>query len=142
MKKYTTPPGDHDACGGWGAKPSRCRGPPTCGADHCRNKLGHQWAAGATYALKRFREVYLPVAIKLMPSQSFYSLRHSWRDALRRIDAPESTLEAVGGWGQGKTSDAYGDKFDPDYQVKVIEKISFEGLNLSALHHQLGSFSW
>jgi integrase len=88
----------------------------------------------AAYALKRFRESYLPEAIKLDARQTFYSFRHSWRDALRRVDAPASTLEAVGGWSQGKTSDSYGDSNDPDLQFKVIEKISFPGLDLSPLH--------
>ena len=69
-----------------------------------------------------------------MPRQSFYSFRHSWRDALRRIDAPDSTLAAVGGWSQGKTSDAYGDASDPDHQIKIVEKISFPGLDLSPLY--------
>jgi integrase len=90
----------------------------------------------ATYALKRFRETYLPQAIKIEPRQSFYSFRHSWRDALRRIDAQPATLQALGAWSQGKlTSDDYGDKADPDYQVQFMEKISFEGLNLSEFHH-------
>jgi integrase len=88
----------------------------------------------AAYALKRFRESYLPEAIKLEPRQTFYSFRHSWRDALRRIDAPDSTLAAVGGWSQGKTSDAYGDPNDPDLQFAIIREISFAGLDLSALH--------
>jgi hypothetical protein len=92
----------------------------------------------ASYALKRFREVYLPAAIKMESRQSFYSFRHSWRDALRRIDAQPATLQALGAWSQGKlTSDDYGDKADPDYQVQFIEKISFEGLNLSPLYHKL-----
>jgi integrase len=96
----------------------------------------------AAYALKRFRESYLPEAIKLEARQTFYSFRHSWRDALRRIEAPDSTLEAVGGWSQGKTSDSYGDPNDPDLQFKIIRKISFEGLNLSTLHQNaFGSFS-
>jgi integrase len=94
----------------------------------------------ATYALKRFRETYLPAAIKMEPRQSFYSFRHSWRDALRRIDAPPATLAAVGGWSQGKlTSDDYGDKSDPDFQIKFIRKISFPGLELSALHLTKGN---
>jgi Phage integrase family len=89
----------------------------------------------ATYALKRFREVYLPSAIKLEARQSFYSFRHSWRDALRRIDAPPATLAAVGGWSQGKlTSDDYGDKSEPDYQAQFMEKISFPELDLPPLH--------
>jgi integrase len=92
----------------------------------------------ASYALKRFRDTYLPAAIKIERRQSFYSFKHSWRDALRRIDAPPATLAAVGGWSQGKlTSDDYGDKSDPDFQIKFIGKISFPGLDLSPLH--LGS---
>jgi hypothetical protein len=44
-------------------------------------------------------------------------------------------LTAVGGWSQGKlTSDAYGDASDPDYQIEIIRKVSFPGLDLSALH--------
>jgi integrase len=89
----------------------------------------------ASYALKRFRDTYLPAAIKMEPRQSFYSFRHSWRDALRRIDAQPATLQALGAWSQGKlTSDDYGDKADPDYQVQFMEKISFPELDLSRLH--------
>lgn len=89
----------------------------------------------ATYALKRFRDTYLPAAIKMELRQSFYSFRHSWRDALRRIDAQPATLQALGAWSQGKlTSDDYGDKADPDFQAQFMEKISFQGLNLSALY--------
>jgi integrase len=89
----------------------------------------------ATYALKRFRDTYLPAAIKMEPRQSFYSFRHSWRDALRRIDAQPATLQALGAWSQGKlTSDDYGDKADPDFQAQFMDKISFEGLNLSTLY--------
>jgi integrase len=93
-----------------------------------------QYGNHASYALKRFRETFLPEAIKLEACQTFYSFRHSWRDALRRIDAPASTLEAVGGWSQGKTSDSYGESKNPDLQFKIIRKISFPGLDLSALH--------
>jgi len=89
----------------------------------------------ASYALKRFRETYLPAAVQLEGRQTFYSFRHSWRDALRRIDAEPATLAALGGWGQGKlTSDAYGDKSDPDYQLKYMKQISFPGLDLSPLY--------
>jgi integrase len=88
----------------------------------------------ATYALKRFRDTYLPAAIKMEPRQSFYSFRHSWRDALRRIDAQPATLQALGAWSQGKlTSDDYGDKDDPDFQTQFMEKISYPGLDLSPL---------
>ncbi len=90
----------------------------------------------ATYALKRFRDTYLPSAIKMQPRQSFYSFRHSWRDALRRIDAQPSTLQALGAWSQGKlTSDDYGDKSDPDYQAKFMAEITFPELDLTFLYH-------
>jgi hypothetical protein len=90
----------------------------------------------ASYALKRFRDAYLPSAIKMEPRQSFYSFRHSWRDALRRIDAQPATLQALGAWSQGKlTSDDYGDKSDPDYQAKFMNEVTFPELDLSALYH-------
>ncbi|MDR3570647.1 MAG: site-specific integrase [Candidatus Pacebacteria bacterium] len=88
----------------------------------------------ARYALKRFAETYLPAAIELAPRQSFYSLRHSFRDALRRSNAPPEILRAFGGWTDGASvSDAYGDKYDPDHTVAHMAKISFPGLDLSHL---------
>ncbi|MFZ3252159.1 MAG: site-specific integrase [Pseudolabrys sp.] len=93
----------------------------------------------ASYALKRFRDTYLPSVIKMEPRQSFYSFRHSWRDALRRIDAQPATLQALGAWSQGKlTSDDYGDKSDPDYQAKFVKNIAFPGLDLSPLFPKSG----
>lgn len=50
----------------------------------------------------RFRDTYPPSALKMEPKQTFYSFRHSWRDALRRIDAQPATLHALGAWSQGK----------------------------------------
>jgi integrase len=88
----------------------------------------------AWYAMKRFNESYLPKAIKMQDRQSFYSFRHSFRDALRRADAPAHALQALGGWSQGSlTSSNYGDKTDPDYTLKFVKKISFPGLDLSGL---------
>jgi hypothetical protein len=85
--------------------------------------------------ISALNEKFAVDAIKVEPRQSFYSFRHSWRDTLRRIDAPPSTLVAMGGWSQGKlTSDAYGDASNPDYQIKIIRQISFPGLDLTALH--------
>jgi integrase len=74
-----------------------------------------QYGNFATYALKRFRDSFLPEAVTLKPRQTFYSFRHNFRDALRQIGAPPDALQALGGWSQGKlTSDSYGDKSDPD----------------------------
>jgi integrase len=89
----------------------------------------------AKYAMRRFREFFLPAEIDLEPRQSFYSFRHNFRDALRSIGAPPDTLQALGGWSQGKlTSDDYGDKSNPDYQAQYIEKIAYSGVYLQQLH--------
>src|SRR5262249_39892987 len=94
-----------------------------------------QYGNHASYALKRFRDSFLPIAITLKPRQTFYSFRHNFRDALRRIGAPSDALQALGGWSQGhRTSDIYGDKSDPDYQTKFMQQVAFPGLDLSHLH--------
>lgn len=94
----------------------------------------------ASYALRRFNETFLPAAITLGKRQSFYSFRHSFRDALRRVDAPPSALKALGGWSQGNlVSDNYGDQFDLDLQVKWIELVAYPGLDLSFLHTSSGA---
>jgi integrase len=97
----------------------------------------------AAYALRRFNESYLPQAIALEERQSFYSFRHSFRDALRRCKAPSDTLQALGGWSQSPTgkdekvvSDDYGNKADPDIQKEWIAKISYHDLDLSHLRNQ------
>ena len=89
----------------------------------------------AWYPLKRFRESYLPKALTLSPRQSFYSFRHTVRDALRRIHAPADTLQAVCGWSQGRlVSDNYGERSNPDYQHSWVEKIAYLGLDLAHLY--------
>ncbi len=45
-----------------------------------------QFGDRASYALKRFRENFLPKMVNVEPRQSFYSFRHNFRDDLRRID--------------------------------------------------------
>ena len=94
----------------------------------------------ASYPLKRFRETFLPTAIVLQPRQSFYSLRHNFRDALRRINAPPDALQTLGGWSQGKlTSDDYGEKSNPEHQAQFMKQVAFPGLELSHLHWAQGS---
>jgi integrase len=95
------------------------------------NKYGNL----AWYPLKMFNESFLPKAIATTGRQSFYSFRHSFRDELRRIGAPPDALQALGGWSQGKlTSDDYGDKSNPDYQLNYVKQIAFPGLDLSHLY--------
>jgi integrase len=94
-----------------------------------------QYGNHASYALKRFRESFLPAAMILKPRQTFYSFRHNFRDALRHIGAPPDALQALGGWSQGKlTSDSYDDKTDPDYQIKFMKQVAFPGLDLAHLY--------
>lgn len=95
-----------------------------------KDKYGN-WAS---YSLKRFRDTFLKEAITLGPKQTFYSFRHSFRDALRRSHAGPDALKALGGWSQGTvTSDNYGDKSDPDLHVEAMGKVSYPGLDLSYL---------
>jgi hypothetical protein len=54
---------------------------------------------------------------------------------MRLIDAPPDALKALGAWSQGTlVSDNYGTKAQPDHQVQFINKIAYEGLDLSHLH--------
>lgn len=96
------------------------------------NKYGNL----AVYPLKRFREKFLPEAIELNKRQSFYSFRHSFRDALRSIEAPPDVLKALGAWDQGTVvSDDYGDKFDQlPLLKKYVDQIEYPGLDLSHLY--------
>lgn len=88
----------------------------------------------ASYSLKRFRDTFLKAAISLGPKQTFYSFRHSFRDALRRSEAGPDTLRALGGWAQGSlASDSYGNNADPDLHVTAMAKVSYPGLDLSYL---------
>ena len=48
------------------------------------NKYGNM----AAYPARRFCEAFLPEEIELEERQSFYSIRHSVRDALRRAQVP------------------------------------------------------
>ena len=89
----------------------------------------------ATYALRRFRETFLKQDMAMKDRQAFYSFRHSFRDALRRIDAQPATLQALGGWSQGGLiSDNYGEKSHPDVQLKFMDQVGFPGLDLVHLH--------
>ncbi|VDC24363.1 site-specific integrase [Pseudogemmobacter humi] len=90
----------------------------------------------ATYANRRFNEVFLPTEITLAKNQVFYSFRHSVRDAMRRVKVPSETLLAVTGWSPaGKAvSDDYGDAGNPDLHIEWVEKIHYPGLDLSFLY--------
>ena len=87
-----------------------------------------------SYPGKRFNEVFLPREMGVGPKQSFHSFRHTFRDALRKIDASPDTLQALGGWNQGGlTSSKYGDLSQPDQQLKFINVVKFGNLDLCHL---------
>ncbi|MBS3650036.1 site-specific integrase [Pseudaminobacter sp. 19-2017] len=89
------------------------------------------------YPCRRFRETFLKQGLELEPGQTLYSFRHSFRDALRRIDAPSDVLSALGGWSEGtKVSDGYGDPKDADYLAKFVAKIHYPGLKLGFRYSQ------
>lgn len=96
------------------------------------NKYGNL----AAYPAKRFREVFMPAEIELEKRQTFYSIRHSVRDALRRAQVPAEALLVIGGWSQGQrlTADDYGDARNPDISRMWVEKIAYPGLDLSFLY--------
>lgn len=95
------------------------------------NKYGNL----ASYPLKRFREKFLPEALTIGKRQTFYSFRHSFRDALRRIEASPEILQALGGWSQGNlVSENYGGEYEPEQLLKYVEKIEYPGLDLSHLY--------
>lgn len=89
----------------------------------------------AAYALRRFNEAFLDNGMVRHERQTFHSFRHCFRDAIRRISAPQEFLR-VAGWTVSKgVSDSYGSQQDdPDLNRPWMEKISYPGLDLSALY--------
>lgn len=94
------------------------------------------------YPSKRFNEAFLPAEITLIPrKQALYSIRHSVRDALRRVKASEEALYAIGGWtpsGGVPVGWDYGDIHDPDHWKDEVEAIAFSDLDLSFLYPPSG----
>lgn len=91
----------------------------------------------AWYATRRLNEFFLPADVKMEDRQSLYSIRHSVRDALRRIKASEEALFAIGGWtpaGGAAVSSHYGNAKDADLWTEEVAGIEFPGLDLSFLH--------
>lgn len=91
----------------------------------------------AWYPGKRFNEVFLEQEITVDPRQAFYSIRHSVRDAHRRIKTGDEALLALGGWTPpaGKAvSSNYGDINNPDLWVDEVAGIAFGDLDLSFLY--------
>ncbi len=66
---------------------------------------------------------------------SFHSFRHNYRDALREGNISAERVRALGGWSSGRTEDDYGSGLRASTLAREIEKVGYEGLDLSHLHH-------
>jgi integrase len=84
---------------------------------------------------KWYHRFLVSVGIK-RPDITFHSLRHTWRDGLRRAHTPPGIEDALGGWTAGKDENAkstYGAGYPPAMLAAEVEKISFP-LDLSHLY--------
>ena len=66
--------------------------------------------------------------------QSFHSLRHTWRDALREGGVSRDAVLAMGGWKSGGTEELYGGGLRPSTLAREIAKVLYPGLDLSHLY--------
>ncbi len=83
---------------------------------------------------RSFNRTFLPQDVIIGERQALYSLRHNFRDALRRAKAPPEAL-AIAGWTVSKSaSDYYGDAGSPDLLSEWVEKVDYPGLDLGFLH--------
>lgn len=64
----------------------------------------------------------------------FHSFRHTYRDAMRKAKISRDTVVSIGGWTEAKTSDNYGDGFFALDAKRELDKITFDGLDLSHLY--------
>ena len=86
---------------------------------------------------KWFNQTFLVNAKVKTSKKNFHSLRHSFRDALRRARTPQDFVDQIGGWnsnGRAVTSENYGDGLRISDLAKEVEKISYPGLDLSHLY--------
>jgi integrase len=85
-----------------------------------------------------FNEGFLPSVGAKTAETKFHSLRHTFRDALRRAEAPEEIACALGGWAPGKgISPRYGNRargYTVSQLAAWIERVSYPKLDLSQLH--------
>lgn len=70
------------------------------------------------------------------PRVTFHSLRHNYRDALRRAKLSRDVVQALGGWASDGVDDDYGGDLEAFVSVlaEAVANVSYEGLNLRHLH--------
>lgn len=67
----------------------------------------------------------------------FHSLRHNVEDALRNADVRKEIRDAIQGHGENGVSREYGSGYYVKTLNEAVQKIDYEGLNLSSLCSQL-----
>jgi len=80
---------------------------------------------------------FLAHAIGYQPrGATFHSFRHMFRDALRNADVSIEKAEALGGWTSHRSEEArYGSGFSMPALRREIEKVKYEGLDLTHLEN-------
>lgn len=69
------------------------------------------------------------------PTTSFHSFRHSFRTALDNADISAERVRVLGGWTRGGgTENMYGSGYRASALAEEIEKVRYDGLDLSHLH--------
>ena len=70
------------------------------------------------------------------PRKTFYSFRHNYRDALRRIGASHDIAYAIGGWEREKGAGGVygGNPFTPAELLEEIKKVNYPSLDLTHLY--------
>lgn len=98
--------------------------------------------SGDTYYSTQFSKTFIRLLNRIrkrVPAfavrrQSFHSLRHSFRDALREGRVDGELGFALGGWVSETTGDHYGDGFRAATLQIGIESLKYDGLDLSHLY--------
>ena len=86
-----------------------------------------------------FNEGLLRTAGAKTATTSFHSFRHSFRDALRSINAPGDVVQGLGGWRMEEGESArYGSGLRADKLAPWLGRIEYEGLDLSHLYLSIG----
>ena len=57
------------------------------------------------------------------PDAVIHSLRHSFRDRLRAVEAPSEVIDQLGGWSLKTVGQRYGDGYKVEILSKWLEKI-------------------
>ena len=96
--------------------------------------IGHDGYYSSTFSKVANR--YLKEVRVHGPKHKFHSLRHTFRDALRRGRVDREIGKALGGWKRGRTDafDIYGDGFSLDELEAEIQRVDYPNVDWSELN--------